>query len=143
MYKGEQGTDWHFFLAPNTAQVLKDISVEILMDFILILEEKKDTDSEYQTGKWGKRRRGRGREGGNEEKGEKGGEVLLFERISLQKRRKRLMLANVVSNLGVGTKFLLHPSMYKLPPKFVLCSLEAKGPSHIQVWYIRHHGKQQ
>ena len=39
------------FLAPNTAQFLKDISVEILMDFILTLEEKKNTDSEYQRGK--------------------------------------------------------------------------------------------
>ena len=131
------------FLAPNTAQFLKDISVEILMDFILTLEEKKNTDSEYQRGKWGKRRRGGGREGGKEEKGEKGGEVLLFERIALQKRRKRWMLTNVVSNLGVGTKFLLHPSMYQLPPKFVLCSLEAEGPGHIQGRNIRHHGKQQ
>lgn len=76
-----------------------------------------------------RKKKGRGKRG----KGGERGEVLLFERISLQKRRKRLMLANVVSNLGVGTKFLLDPSMYKLPPKFVLCSLEAERPSHIQV----------
>lgn len=58
--------------------------------------------------------------------------MLLFEITALQKRRKILMLTNVVSNLGLGTKFLLHPSMCKLPPKFVLCSLEAEGPSHIK-----------
>lgn len=83
-------------------------------------------------GKKEERGGGRGKKG-KRRRGKKRGEVLLFERIALQKRRKRLMLINVVSNLGVGTKFLLHPSMCKLPPEFVLCSLEAEGPSHIQV----------
>lgn len=56
-------------------------------------EEKEEEEERRREGK--KRKRGRK------------GEVLLFERISLQKRRKRLMLANVVTIWEVGTKFLL------------------------------------
>lgn len=67
-----------FFLAPNTAQVLKDISVEILMDFILILEEKKGHRFRISNRKMRKKkkrkRKGRGKRGKG---GERGGSVVI------------------------------------------------------------------
>lgn len=56
---------------------------------------------------------GKGKTEEKREREREGEKLLPFVRTVLQKRRKRLTL----TNLEVGTKFLLHPNLYKTSSK--------------------------
>ena len=96
------------------------------MDFIyiLIIEEKKEDRfrilkrkrmrrNEKEEEKEEEEKEDKGETEGKREREREGEKLLPFLRTVLQKRRKRLTL----TNLEMGTKFLLHPNIYKTSSK--------------------------